>query len=167
MRALGLRAEKDQVHWAVVDGSATEPRLAAHDKFKANPSFTEAQNLRHFRTQLHQLMLEYKPDSVAVRLAETFLQQKPNPTALQSMFERARIEGVMLEIAEASGARVHSGKMAMMRSGLKTKSAKAYLSGDDLRGLDWSTIKNDNRREAGGRKASRSSCRKEVPLEAD
>lgn len=148
MRVLGLRSEKDQVHWALVSGSVEHPQLDAHDKIKANPSFTESQNLRHFRTQLHQLMLEYKPDAIAVRLAETFLQQKPNPTALQSMFGRARIEGVMLEVAESSGTPVHSGQLSMMRAKLKTKSAKAYLAADELRGLDWSTIRNDNRREA-------------------
>ena len=64
------------------------------------------------------------------------------------MFTRARIEGVMLETADAHGAAVIAGQMAMIRGGLGTKSAKAYLSEEDLRGLDWSTIKNVNRREA-------------------
>ena len=123
MRALGLRAEKDRVHWAIVEGATDSPSLVAHDKVSAPATYSEPQALRWYASQLHQLMLEYKPNVIAVRLSETFLQSKPAPTALQSMFERARIEGVMLQTAAAQGVSVVAGPMAMMRSKLGTKSA--------------------------------------------
>ncbi len=35
MRAIGFRAEKDVVHWAVVEGTIESPKLIADNKFSA------------------------------------------------------------------------------------------------------------------------------------
>lgn len=146
--AMGLRAEKDTVHWAVVKGTAAAPVLIAHDKLKAPVDYEEARSLSWFRTSIQTLIHQHRPNVVACRHSESFLQHKPKPNVLAAMFARARIEGVAVELANSEGLQVQAGPMATIRVGLETKSAKAYLASEDLRGLDWSKIRNANMREA-------------------
>jgi hypothetical protein len=148
MKAIGFRAEKDMVYWAVVEGTTDDPVLIEHSKFKAPVSYDEPNALVWFRGNLRTLLAAKKPDIVACRCAEPFLKAKPAPNAFASMLARARIEGVVLEVSRSEGIKVQAGALAVIRTGLGTKSAKAYLKGDDLRGLDWSKIRNEKIREA-------------------
>lgn len=148
MRVIGVRAEKDVIHWAVVEGTPEDPVLVAHDKIKSPKGYGEVEALGLFRTQVKTLLHQYKPNRVAVRQSETFLKGKPGPTAFGSMLQRARVEGVVMELAHSQGLEVQPGALAQIGSGLGSKNAKSYLVADDLRGLDWSKIKNASDREA-------------------
>ncbi len=148
MRALGLRAENGTVYWAVVEGSSNAPVLAANDKLKSPKAYSEADSLLWFSVNVKTLFLAHSPNVVAVRQSETFLQFKPKPNVLASMLSRARIEGALLASASESGLRILSGNLTTIRAALSTKSAKAYLDGDEVRGLDWSHIKNEKVKEA-------------------
>jgi hypothetical protein len=100
-----------------------------------------------FRDRVQNLIAEYKVSAAAVRLSETYLKHKPKPNVLASMFARARIEGVVLEAARASGIPVHASQLVSISARLGSKSAKAYVTGGEFRGVDLSS-KQPNRREA-------------------
>jgi len=63
------------------------------------------------------------------------------------MYERCRVEGVVIESLSSRGIELVIGPLATVSSGLGTKAAKQYLQRDDLRGLDWRKHRG-NRREA-------------------
>lgn len=148
MRVIGFRAEKDVIRWAVVDGTSDNPTLIENGKITAPKDYAEATALNLFRTQIQTLIRRQQPKLAALRMSETYLTNKPAPNAFASMLQRARIEGVLLELAVAEGVDIHSQQLAQIKSGLGSADAKAYLKSDDLRGLDWSTIKNAAQREA-------------------
>lgn len=143
MKVLGVRAEPRLVHWAVVEGTASAPVLVAHDKAAAPVNLDESQALHWYRARILHLLDEYKVTAVAVRSAESFGRRgNSDPDR-----HRSRIEGVALEVAAARALPATASALKAIASNLGTKSAKAYLEEDDLRGLDWSTL-NANRREA-------------------
>jgi len=140
-----LRAEKDCIQWALVEGSGAEPVLLNDGKFAAPITYDEPKALAWYRERIKTMVDEFKPKTVAVRYPETYLRFKPK--APSSFYARIRIEGVIVEAAQSSGVRVETGAWATLSSRLGSKSAKAYLESGELRGLDLST-KPDNRREA-------------------
>jgi hypothetical protein len=147
MKSLGLRVEKDKIHWAVVEGTVSAPVLSADDKFSAPETYDEAQQLAWYRQRLRTLIEDQRPDIVAVRFSETFLQHKPKPNVLASMFARARIEGVAIEAASSLNLPVISGQLGTISAAMGSRRAKSYLETGDLRGIDLSK-KSANRAEA-------------------
>ena len=61
MRAIAIRAEKDTVHWAIVDGTSREPILFKHDKFSAPKTCKEPQAIRWYRERIQGMINEYQP----------------------------------------------------------------------------------------------------------
>jgi len=147
MRAVGIRAEKDKIHWAVVEGTPDAPVLVADGKFSAPKSFTEHEQLAHYRQRIQTLISDNRVDCVAVRYAETFLAHKPKPNILASMYARARIEGVCVEAAAQLQLKVLTGPLATISAGLGSRRAKRYLESGEVRGIDLTT-KNTNIQEA-------------------
>lgn len=148
MPTIGFRAEKDKVHFAIVKGTRQSPILVDANKFSAPAAYSLGEALAWYRDRVHALVTQHHPVRGTVRLSETFLARKPTPTSLDSMFARARIEGVLLEALASKQVSVSCGKLQQIASGLGTKTAKHYLDEDEVRGLDWSSIKNANTREA-------------------
>jgi hypothetical protein len=85
----------------------------------------------------------YSPKIAAVRFPES----SARPTAKEGPRRRLRIEGVLIEGSNARGLHLYTGALATISKGLRSK-AKEYLESDDLRGLDWSKIRDASRREA-------------------
>jgi hypothetical protein len=147
MPAIGFRAEKDTIHWAVVEGTKQQPIIVADDKFSAPLTYSDAESMAFFRDRLITVIEQYKPTTGFIRYAETFLPRKPAPNALGSMFARARIEGVILEAAHSVGVKIVGASLAGITSELGSKRAKAYLEAGELRGADL-TGRPAERREA-------------------
>lgn len=147
MTAIGFRAEKDRVHWAVVKGTIENPVVEAHDCIKAPTDYEDGEALSYFHNNIIVVLEQYNPDSAAMRYGETFLPHKPKPSAVQGMYARGRVEGVVIEAAHSRGIAVKVGTLQSISSRLGTKSAKKYLENGDVRGLKLNT-KNKNRKEA-------------------
>ena len=146
MRAIGFRAEADAVNFAVVEGTIGAPTLVAHQKISAPKTFDEPASLAWYRDRIRTMIEQYKPEKAAVRYPE------PNARAghSTSTHRRIRIEGVILEASHSEKIVIVTGSLVTMASRLGTesaKTAKAYIATDDLRGLDWTELK-DNSREA-------------------
>lgn len=147
MRSIGFRAEKDTVHWAVVEGTVEVPKLVADNKFAAPKSYDEAESLAWYRNKVCQMIEEHRVQNAAVRFGETFLQRGAKGRALYSMFARARIEGVIMEAASSCSVQIFAGQLAQISSRLESPRAKAYLESGELRGLSLDG-KPQNRQEA-------------------
>jgi hypothetical protein len=140
MLALGFRAESDVVHFAVVKGPQSAPELVDSGKFSAPRSFDTAAALAHVRARIQNMIEQHKPDAVGVRFSETFFPRKLSRGILDSLFARARIEGVILEVSQASGVTVvQGGAMQQISSELGSKRAKGYLETGEFRGVDLSS----------------------------
>lgn len=146
--AVGFRAEKDRVRYAFVTGSCEKPVLLEHDVIAAPKTYSPSECLGWYRTSIRDLLTRVPASIGALRLSETFLSRKPNAKALDSMFARARIEGVILEALASKDIPIKGEKMQQISSAFGSKSAKHYLGEEELRGLDWSGVKNDRDREA-------------------
>ena len=143
MRVLGVRVEPRVLHWAVVEGTVSAPVLVASGKAAAPVAMDEANALHWYRSRVVHLIDEYGVSGVAVRSAESFGRHGNSEADRQ----RARIEGVVLEVAAAKALPATAAALKKISGKLGSAAAKAYLAEDELRGLDWSTL-SANRREA-------------------
>lgn len=143
-RALGIRAESTGINWAVVKGTLEKPILHDTGKESAPHAYNEAESLGWIRQRVLDIIDQFKPAQVAVRY--------PEPTAQganrDSAKARCRVEGVVLEAANARNLQVVTGALNTISKNLGSKSAKSYLGTDDLRGLDWSQHTDAKIREA-------------------
>jgi hypothetical protein len=143
MKAIGFRAEPNQVHFAVID-SAT-PTECTTDRLRIGGGKATAEELALLRTAIVNVIEMYKPDVACVRTSDT-------PQSLryvQSSFERARIEGVIMEASASKGVKTIAGPAVTIKAGMKTKTPlKAYAELDEVRGIDLSRRKNPALREA-------------------
>lgn len=140
MLAIGFRAEGSVVHFAVVKGLKTVPELVDTGKFSAPASFDTPAALANYRSRIENMITQHKPDAVGVRFSETFFPKKLSPTTLESLFARARIEGVILEVSKTCGVRlIRGGAMQKISSELGSRRAKAYLESGEFRGVDLSS----------------------------
>lgn len=146
MAALGFRAEKDAVNWAVVDRQGDTYRIIEDGRLTAPKSYEEADGLAWYRERIQTLVQQHSATTAAIRYAETYLGPM-RKTVLASLFKRARVEGVLMEALASKGVPVGTGALQQIASRLGTKSAKRYVVGGEFRGLDLSD-KNDNLREA-------------------
>jgi len=143
MRAIGFRAEPSALNWAVVEGPSAPSILIDADVLKAPETYSEASGLKWFREKVYLLIDSYSPGIAAVKSAETFMPRPP----LATLYQRCRVEGVVIEALNSRGIEAVIGPFSTVSSGLGTTSAKQYLKRDDMRGLDWRKYKG-NRREA-------------------
>jgi hypothetical protein len=132
-RILGIRAEPTAIHWAVVSGASNGPTLEASDTETAPNAFNEGEVLAWIRQKVLYIIDSYKPRGVAIRYPEGNAMASTN-----SAKARCRVEGVALEAAASKNLRTVTGVLNTFGKHLGTKSAKAELEADDLRGLDWS-----------------------------
>ena len=141
-RVLGIRVEPSSINWAIVEGTRELPILVAADDANAPAQWDEANALSWYRERVLHIIEQYNPAIVAVRY-----QEPKGRAAGNAGRKRARIEGIVLEASNSRAIPVKTGALVTISANLKTKSAKIYLSRDDLRGLDWSK-QNPLRREA-------------------
>jgi len=143
MRALGFRAEKTLVHFAVLDDS--KPGTVTTDKLKLKGDRPTAPELGLLRNEVRNLIDTYKPDAVGLRLSD-----KPQSMRyIQSSFDRARVEGVVMEAAASKNVKVVAGASATIKSGMKTKRPlREYADVDEVKGIDLSDKKNESLRDA-------------------
>jgi hypothetical protein len=137
MSALGFRAEKDAVHWAVVGRQGDTYRVIADGRLAAPKSYEEVNGLAWYRERIQSLVQQYGAVKAAIRYAETYL-GPIRKTALASLFKRARLEGVLAEALASRGIPVGTGAMQQIGSRMGSRSAKHYVEGGEFRGLDLS-----------------------------
>ena len=116
MKAIGFRAEKRLVHFAVVDNSV-DPTECTTDKLKIRGNRPTAEELALLRTEVLNLIDMYQPEAVGVRTPD----RPKTARYIQSLFDRARIEGVIMEAAASKNVRVVAGPSGTIKSGMKTK----------------------------------------------
>ncbi|MFH1923031.1 MAG: hypothetical protein ABIP48_24470 [Planctomycetota bacterium] len=133
MKAVGFRAEKDSITWAVVDDSTDPHVVEAFDRIRAPDTYNEAERLALFRERLKALIQQQSPSVAAIRYPETVTRR----SATSSDHMRLRIEGVILEAAQSEGINVMTGALRTIGARLGTKTAKTYLDRDDLRGMKY------------------------------
>jgi hypothetical protein len=143
MKAIGFRAEKDGINWAVVEGTKKGPVLTEHDYIKAPNINSEAASLSYFRERLLAVIQQYQPGVAFVRYPEPFRQK----SKITSVDARLRVEGVILEVLYTSGIEVLTGAKVSMGSKLKSNDPTAYLKATELRGLVFPN-RDANSREA-------------------
>lgn len=141
---LGLRADPEGFHWAVVTGSRREPILLAHDYAEAPRTYTEAQALAWCRARVHEIIDLHKPQRVAIRYPEPISRGKGDAAR-----RRCRVEGVLLEAAACRDLPTHTGALVTIgrRLGTTATAAKVYLDAREFRNLDWNRL-SQGRREA-------------------
>jgi hypothetical protein len=131
MIAIGFRAEPKQVFWAVIDGPEEPVRLVASGKLSPAGTFSEAASLAWYRSEIKNFITKFDPVWAAVRY--------PESNARSKSLERARVEGVLLEVCHREGRTIFTGGHARMTSKLG-KSSKDYLQAGSFRGLEWSHL---------------------------
>jgi hypothetical protein len=136
-KAIGFRAEPTTVHWAVVSTSAAGPILEDHGSIGAPKGYEEAAVLTWFRGRTANLINEHGVEAAAIKYTEPIARRGGADAARA----RCRLEGVILQLAHERGLRIFTGAFRALSGQLGSKSAKAYLDGDDVRGLDWSGVK--------------------------
>jgi hypothetical protein len=141
---IGLRADADGFHWAVVNGSKREPILLAHDYAEPPRTYAEAQALAWCRARVHEIIDLHKPQRVAIRYPEPISRGKGDGAR-----RRCRVEGVLLEAAAWHNLPTHTGALVTIAKSLGTTAtgAKAYLDEEEFRNVDWKNLSH-GRREA-------------------
>jgi hypothetical protein len=134
-RVLGFRAEANNIHWAIVEGTRSAPILVARDKAVAPVNLEEAPALSWYTSRLRLIVETYKPAAAAIRTAEPIARGSNRDGARR----RLRIEGVLLQVMDSCGLKVTIGVLATI-SGKIGSQAKKYITSGELRGLDLSDI---------------------------
>lgn len=133
-RAIGVRAEAEQFHWAVVEGTREAPILVEHGRVEAPNGSAEALALSELRNRVVFLVRAHQPTTGVVRCAES---NAPNSKTTAAR-RRGRLEGVVLEALNAAGVQVMVCMLATVSSslGIDRKRAKEYLERGELRTID-------------------------------
>ena len=133
MRAIGFRATAEDVRWSVVEGTTDQPTLVDQGKIRPPRTYNTSQSLAYYREQVQVLVKRMSVDAGAVRHTE--------PKARAAARPRARIEGVLEEALYSAGVRkLVCGPLATIGSAMRSRKPKAYLSADDLRGIDLDSV---------------------------
>lgn len=145
--SVGFRAAAASLHWAAVSGSQACVVLEDSGVFRVPATGDESGGLAYLRDRANHLLRQFAPLAVSLRFAE-----HSGPGGRKdSDRKRARIEGVVMELAFSNGVPVSVGPLQQMALRLGEKNAKAakeLLASDEVRKLDWSSIKDKSRREA-------------------
>jgi hypothetical protein len=140
VKAIGFRVEPKAVHYAVVTSSGVDPVLEEYATIKAPKDHTEGQVLSWFRERILNLLEQHRPAGGAIKYAE-----QVSRGGGDSGRARARLEGVLLQLLDEQKIEIFTGAYKALSGRMGTKSAKAYLSQDDVRGLDWSGLRQPQR----------------------
>lgn len=140
MRSIGIRAENGSVQWAVVEGTVDEPVLVEDDKFSPPKTYEIGDAAVWVQNRIGDIVDRLSPDVANIRVAETFLQKKPNPTQQNGILFRARFEGMAILSLAAKGVAVNIGQIAQMKARVGSKHVKTYLEQRELRGMDLSSV---------------------------
>jgi hypothetical protein len=131
VKAIGLRAEKMLVRFVVLDGDAR--KRVDNGKLELGERGSFAKELSLLRTALLNVLKLYKPDCCGMRLSD-------NPQSkgiIQSLFTRARIEGVCMEAIAEFGIPLTAGTSVTIKAKMHTKKPlREYASVDEIRGID-------------------------------
>jgi hypothetical protein len=134
-RALGFRAEPKQIHWAIVEGTRSDPILVAYDRASAPVNLDEAPALSWYTSRVKLIVEKYKPAVAMIRTAESVARG----SHMDGPRRRLRIEGILLQTIDSCGLKVSIGALAMISGKLGSR-AKKYIDSGELRGLDLSKI---------------------------
>ena len=122
MKAIGFRAEKDAINWAVVEGKKESPVLVADGRIAAPQIGDEADSLSYFRQRVLAIIQLHRPAIAMVRYPETFGRRN---RAIASMDSRLRVEGVILESVRSTATPVISGALKTISSRIGSDEPKA------------------------------------------
>ncbi|MBU7316157.1 hypothetical protein [Paenibacillus oleatilyticus] len=146
MRAMGIRVASNEIYYAILEGSASEPDLFFYSKLLIPKSYKEGQALSWVRDTLLNVLREYDIGAVFIRTIEPQARLKNKIVS-----ERARLEAIVSEASYSSGAKNQTGALATITSLIaakSVKSAKSYLEFDSFREIeDWSEL-NEKHKEA-------------------
>ena len=134
-RALGLRAEPKQIHWAIVEGTRTNPVVIARDRAAAPVNLDEGPALSWYTSRVKLIIEKYKPAVAMIRTAESVARG----AHMDGPRRRLRIEGVLLQTIDSCGLKVNIGALATI-SGRLGSHAKKYVDSGEFRGLNLSKI---------------------------
>jgi len=112
MKVIGYRAEKDGIHWAVVEGTQAEPKLVVCEYIRAPEINDEAQSLHYLRTRVLADIARHAPVKSFVRYPETNRKQG----AVVSADSRSRIEGIILQALAEMKVRVVTGVISRIKA---------------------------------------------------
>jgi hypothetical protein len=135
-RAIGFRADSKGFHWAVAEGTKSQPILIAHDDAAAPKGYGEPKALTWYAGRVRHLLGEYQPSAGMVRSAEAIARGANKEGAKV----RLRLEGVILQTLDAEGKEAILGALSTIGKMLQSKKPKAYLEANNLRGLDLTTV---------------------------
>lgn len=137
-KAVGFRVEPKAVHFAIVEGEAEEPILVTDDRYAAPRAYDEAEALSWYRARTKVVLEEHQPERAVIKYMESVAGRGRAPKSTESTRRRHRIEGILLQLLDEENVPVRTGPFATVSARLGSKSAKAYIQSDDLRGLDLS-----------------------------
>ena len=133
-RALGLRAEAQQVHWAVVEGTQQTPILVDRGKAAAPADVDEAAALSALRDRILLVIRAQKPECAIVRAPE----HRPRGGNSDGDRRRLRLEGVLLQAADSACIKTATWAHATISARLGSTTSKAYVESGLVRGIDVS-----------------------------
>lgn len=132
-RALGLRAEAKQIHWAVVEGTRDNPILVDYGNAAAPVDLDDGPALSWYSNRVKYIVQSHQPGLATIRTAESIARGSNK----EGNRRRLRIEGVLLQTIDSCGLKVTMGALAMI-SGKLGSQAKHYIESGELRGIDIS-----------------------------
>jgi Holliday junction resolvasome RuvABC endonuclease subunit len=138
---LGVRAEPNAIHWAVVTGTSKRPVLHAHGTETVPQACKEGESLAWIRQKVVYIIETFTPAKVAVRYPERTAQGANKDSAKA----RCRVEGVVVEAAGSKNLEIVTGAMNTFGKHCESESPKEDLASEGLRGLDWSDYKKELR----------------------
>jgi hypothetical protein len=124
----------------VVTGTLVQPVLHASGSENAPDAYGEAETLAWIRERLLYVIDTFRPMAAAVRYAE----RNARGANKDSAKARCRVEGVVLEAIATRNLRSVTGTLSTFEKHQGAHSAKADLTSDYLRGLNWSNYRDRN-----------------------
>lgn len=145
MKAIGFRAEKDSIHWAVVSSDGEEKIVYDQGKIGAPKTYSADECLAHFRKGVRERIERYGVSAAGIKFPET---GQKAPRYLASVYSRCRIEGVILEAIHSTGTPLAGGLYRTIGKEMQSQSPKQYIeTSDGVRGFKFQK-KDDKHREA-------------------
>ena len=136
-KSIGFRVDPTAIHYAVVEGTPEDPVLLDDGRYPAPKTYDEAKALSWYRQRTINLLETHKPDASAIKFMENVAGRGRAPRITDSLRRRHRIEGVVLQLLDETRVSTLTGPFATVAASLGTRSAKAYLDKEELRGIDW------------------------------
>ena len=141
MRTIGIRCSPTEVTFAIYDSA--DSKLVNVESIAIPVALGWPDRLKHIRSNLLDVLREYKVERAGVRLAE--------PMAKSVSIERTHIEGVIQEAfasSELEGYYIGAIATIAARTGLDRGSIKNIVAGDNALNIDKWEAMTSNQREA-------------------